>query len=136
MSDGIVQGFVYLVDDTKTYGSRGTFKKRLLVLEQERGKYGNLVPLEFIQDECKKADELGVGDEVKVKFECNGREWQKDSHSEPRYFVNLEVLEFKIVKKAPQDSDQSQGEQLPPTNPQPEAQTERDSVDDDDSIPF
>lgn len=36
MSEGVVQGTVHVVEDTKTYGQNG-FRKRLVVLEQETG---------------------------------------------------------------------------------------------------
>ena len=46
MSEVKVRGVVSVVEETKTYGSNG-FQKRLIVLEQNDGRFANLIPLEF-----------------------------------------------------------------------------------------
>ena len=55
MSEATVQGVVHLVEETKTYGQKG-FRKRLVVLEQENGRFTNFIPVEFVQDNCDSAD--------------------------------------------------------------------------------
>ena len=60
MSDGKVRGTIHLVDETKTYGQKG-FRKRLVVLEQDKGRFTNYVPLEFTGDACDRGDDLKVG---------------------------------------------------------------------------
>ena len=44
MSEATVQGVVHLVEETKTYGQKG-FRKRLVVLEQENGRFTNYLSL-------------------------------------------------------------------------------------------
>ena len=60
MSDAKVRGTVHVIEDTKTYGQKG-FRKRLLVLEQENERFTNYIPVEFLRDDCDRADGLEVG---------------------------------------------------------------------------
>lgn len=96
MSDAKVRGKVHLIEDTKTYGQKG-FRKRLVVLEQERERFTNYLPLEFIQDACDSVDELQVGDEVEVSYRLSGRRWQKDARSEVKFFLSAEATGFQVV---------------------------------------
>ncbi len=123
MSDGKVRGVVHFVDETKTFGQKG-FRKRLVVLEQDTGRFTNYVPLEFTQDGCDRADQLKQGDEVEVEFRLNGRKWQKDPQSEVRYFVNAEAVNFKVLGSQPAGDVGSVNDQL----------SEADAM--DDEMPF
>lgn len=96
MSDSKVRGIVHLVEETKTYGQKG-FKKRMVVLEQDKGSFTNYVPVEFTRDGCEMADGMKTGDEVEITYRLNGRKWQKDSSSEVKFFVNLEAMSFQVV---------------------------------------
>jgi Domain of unknown function (DUF3127) len=96
MSDAKVRGTVHLIEETKTYGQKG-FRKRLVVLEQEKGSFVNYVPLEFTRDSCDAVDQLQIGDEVEVEYYLNGRKWQRDPQSEVKYFVNVEATGFKLL---------------------------------------
>lgn len=94
MSNPTFTGKVHLVEETKTYGQNG-FRKRLVVLEQDNGKFANTVPFEFVQDACSKADDLNVGDEIEMTYRLSGRKWQKDPSAEVKYFLNAEAISFK-----------------------------------------
>ncbi len=96
MSDSTVRGKVHLVEPTKTYGQNG-FRKRLVVLEQDKGRFTNYVPLEFTNDNCDTVDTLKVGDEIDVSYRLNGRRWQKDAKSEVKFFLNAEAIRFSVV---------------------------------------
>jgi hypothetical protein len=96
MGDGKVRGVVHLIEETKTYGQKG-FRKRVVVLEQDKQRYVNYVPLEFTNDDCDAVDSLHVGDEVEVEFWLNGRKWQKDADSEVKYFLNASAASFKLL---------------------------------------
>ena len=96
MSDGKVRGVVHFIDETKTYGQKG-FRKRLVVLEQDKDRFTNYVPLEFTHDGCDSVDELNLGDEIEVEFRLSGRKWQKDPSSEVKYFVNAEANGFQVI---------------------------------------
>ena len=96
MSEAKVRGVVHVIEDTKTYGQKG-FRKRLVVLEQDNGRFTNYVPVEFVQDNCDSVDQLNVGDDVEIDYRLNGRKWQKDPNSEVKYFLNAEALRFRVV---------------------------------------
>lgn len=96
MSDTKVRGVVHVVEETKTYGQKG-FRKRLVVLEQNDGRFSSFIPLEFLRDNCEAADDLNVGDEVEVSYKLSGRKWQRDPDSEVKYFLSAEALSFKVV---------------------------------------
>jgi hypothetical protein len=96
MSDSKVRGVVHLIEETKTYGAKG-FRKRMVVLEQDKGSFTNYVPVEFTRDDCDSVDSLNVGDEVDVTYRLNGRKWQRDEMSEVKYFVSIEATRFDLV---------------------------------------
>lgn len=96
MSDGKIRGVVHVIEETKTYGQKG-FRKRLVVLEQDKGSFTNYVPIEFTRDDCDSVDSLNVGDEIEVAFRLNGRRWQRDANSEVKFFLNAEAMGFQLV---------------------------------------
>ena len=65
MSNSTIRGIVHLIEDTKTFGQKG-FRKRLVVLEQNTGRFTSYIPLEFIGDDCDSADALNVGEKVRI----------------------------------------------------------------------
>jgi len=96
VSDPTVTGVVHLIEETKEYGQRG-FRKRLVVLEQERGSFTNYVPVEFLKDACDTVDDLNEGDEIEVAYRLSGRRWQRDANSEVKFFLSAEALSFKLL---------------------------------------
>ena len=97
MSDAKVSGVVHLIEDTKTFGTKG-FRKRLVVIEQDKGSFTNYIPIEFVRDSCDAVDDLSVGDEVEVTYRLTGRRWQRDPSSEVKYFLSAEAMSFKLLK--------------------------------------
>jgi hypothetical protein len=108
MGDAKVRGTVHLIEETKTFGQKG-FRKRMVVLEQEKGSFTNYVPLEFTRDACDSVDQLQVGDEVEVEYFLNGRKWQRDAQSEVKYFVNVEATGFKLIGEGDSSSGRPSG---------------------------
>ena len=96
MSQPTVRGIVHFIDGTKTYGNNG-FRKRLVVLEQDKQKFTNYVPVEFIHDSCDMVDDLKVGDDVEITYRLSGRKWQRDPNSEVKYFLNAEGMSFQVM---------------------------------------
>ena len=97
MSDPTIEGVVHFIDQTNTYGQKG-FRKRLVVLEQDSGRFSNYIPVEFTNDDCQTVDEMNEGDEVEIAYRLSGRKWQRDSQSEVKYFLNAEAISFKVTK--------------------------------------
>ena len=96
MSDAKLRGTVHLIEETKTYGQKG-FRKRLIVLEQEKGSFTNYIPLEFTRDSCDSVDQLNLGDEIEIEYQLSGRKWQRDPQSEVKYFLSAEAIGFKLI---------------------------------------
>lgn len=99
MSDSKVSGVVHLIEETKTYGNKG-FRKRLVVLEQDKGSFTNYIPVDFIRDSCDAVDDMNVGDEVEIVYRLSGRRWQRDEASEVKYFLSAEAMSFKLKSSA------------------------------------
>ena len=106
MSDTKVRGVVHVVEETQTYGAKG-FRKRLVVLEQNDGRFTNYIPVEFLRDNCESADDMSVGDEVEVSYKLSGRKWQKDPSSDVKYFLSAEALSFKVLTGGSGSSENS-----------------------------
>lgn len=96
MSEAKVRGKIHLIEETKTFGASG-FRKRLVVLEQENGRFTNYVPVEFTREACDSVDDLATGDDVEISYVLSGRKWQRDPQSEVKFFVNVEAVSFKKV---------------------------------------
>jgi len=96
MSETKIRGIVHVIEETKTYGQKG-FRKRLVVLEQDNGRFANFIPVEFTRDSCDTVDEMSVGQEVEISYQLSGRKWQKDPSAEVKYFLSAEAISFKIV---------------------------------------
>ena len=99
MSNAVFTGKVHLVEETKTYGQKG-FRKRLVVLEDDNGRFTNFVPFEFVQDSCGLADDLQEGDEIEITYKLAGRKWQKDPGAEVKYFLNAEAISFRKLAES------------------------------------
>jgi hypothetical protein len=91
-----IRGIVHVLEETKTYGQKG-FRKRLVVLEQDNGRFTNYIPVEFIQDACDLANDLKLGDDIEVSYRLSGRKWQRDPSSETKFFLSAEALSFKVL---------------------------------------
>jgi len=96
MSEAKVSGVVHVLEETKTYGQKG-FRKRLVVLEQDNGRFTNYIPVEFVQDGCDSVDGMNVGDEIEVTYRLSGRKWQRDPSSEVKFFLSAEATSFKVL---------------------------------------
>ncbi|MFM7058623.1 MAG: DUF3127 domain-containing protein [Planctomycetota bacterium] len=96
MSEMIFAGQIHLIEPTKAYGQKG-FRKRLVVLQQTRGKTVNFIPLDFLGDLCEAANALRVGDSVRVTSRLTGRRWQRDPSSEVRFFLSVEAIGFEYA---------------------------------------
>ena len=99
MSEGKLQGVVHVIEPTKSYGQKG-FRKRLVVLEQDNGRFPNYIPVEFVQDSCDQADSLRIGNVIEVHYRLSGRKWQRDPQSEVKYFLSCEASNFRVLDGA------------------------------------
>lgn len=93
MSDYVISGQIHLIEPTKSFGQKG-FRKRLVVLQQTRGKVVNFIPLDFLGDLCDAANSLRPGDSIRASCRLTGRRWQRDANSEVRFFLSVEAIGF------------------------------------------
>ncbi len=128
MSDAKVRGIVHVVEETKTYGQKG-FRKRLVVLEQDNGRFSSYIPIDFIQDGCDQVDGLNVGDEVEITYRLSGRKWQRDPSSEVKYFLSAEAIQFQVLgSNGSPDTSGMSGD--------PNADLSQAALEDDEDVPF
>ncbi len=125
MSDSKISGVVHLIEDTKSFGAKG-FRKRLVVLEQDNGRFVNYIPVEFLQDSCDAVDSLNVGDQVNVSYRLTGRKWQRDPQSEVKFFLSAEAFSFELVG----------GGAKPAAKQDPNDAFDEASADDGEDVPF
>lgn len=104
MSNATVRGIVHLIEETKTFGQKG-FRKRLVVLEQNLGRFTNYLPFEFTNDACDSVDTLKAGDDVTITYRLTGRKWQRDPMSEVKYFLSAEAMGFRLSGEGGNDAD-------------------------------
>ena len=127
MSESKIKGHVHVIEETKTFGQKG-FRKRLVVLEQDNGRFQNFIPVDFIQDACDQVDSLKVGDEVEVSYRLGGRKWQRDPDSEVKYFLSCEATTFRVLGAAPGD--------VPAFSGDVNSDLAEAAYEDDDEVPF
>lgn len=132
MSDAVVRGVVHLIEETKSYGQKG-FRKRMVVLQQEKGSFTNYIPVEFLKDGCDAVDELSVGEEIEVTYRLTGRRWQKDASSDPKYFLSAEAISFHRVSGGGSGGRGRGGERVIDINDDPNAAFAEAGEDD---VPF
>ena len=99
------------------------------MLEQDKQKFSNYVPVEFTNDNCDTVDELNVGDDVEIDYRLSGRKWQKDANSEVKFFLNAEGLSFRV-----HSSKSGAGNESPSIDNANDAFSE--AADDLDDVPF
>ena len=112
-----VKGVIHNIGETQSIGQKG-FRKRLVALEQDNGRYTNYVPIEFTSDDCDLVDDLNVGDEVEITFHINGRKWQKDPAAPVQYFCALQAQKW-VVLMSVGVSDGSEPMEANPEDEQP-----------------
>jgi hypothetical protein len=133
MSDSIVTGKVHVIEETKSYGQNG-FRKRLVVLEQDKGRFTNYIPVEFTHEGCDSLDDVSIGSEIEIAYRLNGRKWQRDPQSEVKFFLNAEGLSFTLLSNDNSSADAPFGQA--PTSQAPLANAPNQDFQMDDDIPF
>jgi single-strand DNA-binding protein len=112
-----------------------SFSKRELVLEVP-GQYTQYVKFELKQAKCAELDKYNVGDQLKVHFNIDGREWQG------KYFTNLSAWRIERVSATAQGGSNGGGGSystpLPTAQDEPKYNTNTVSTNDDggDDLPF
>ena len=123
-----LQGKVKMIDETKTYGSKG-FRKRELVITTEE-QYPQHILIEFVQDKTDLLNQYNEGDTVKVSINIRGREWT-NPQGETKYFNSIQGWRIEKLQ------GDSQPEGMPPVPPMETFEPANDLKEEDhDDLPF
>lgn len=83
------------------------FKKREFVITDNGSKYPQHISFQLSQDKCDIIDTYNVGDEIKVQFNLQGREWTSPK-GEVKYFNTLDA--WKVQKLGAGESSNNSGQ--------------------------
>lgn len=76
---------------------RDNFKKREFVLVEESSNYPQTLLFQLIQDKCSELDAVEPGQQIKVNFNLNGREWTNPKTNEVKVFNSLNAWKIEAV---------------------------------------
>lgn len=91
-----LSGTVKKIFEEQTFGSG--FNKREFVVTTPDEKYPQDIKFECLKDNVALVDKLNVGDQIKVTFDINGREWNE------KFFVNLKAFRIDALGASPKAS--------------------------------
>jgi len=93
-----VSGKIKLIDETKTYGTKGFRKREVVIVTNEQ--YPQSIMVEFIQDKCDLLNNYSVGQDVKISINLRGREWT-NPQGEVKYFNSIQGWKIEGLGNAP-----------------------------------
>lgn len=102
-----LSGTVKKIFDEQTFASG--FNKREFVVTTPDDKYPQDIKFECLKDNVELVNKLSEGEQVKVTFDINGREWNE------KYFVNLKA--FRIESAGTPANKSSSSSAPPPYDP-------------------
>lgn len=102
-----LSGTVKKIFDEQTFASG--FNKREFVVTTADDKYPQDIKFECLKDNVELVNKLSQGDQVKVTFDINGREWNE------KYFVNLKA--FRVESAGAEAKQSGQQGARPPFDP-------------------
>ena len=106
-----ITGKLTVKNETKEIGSNG-FKKREIVITTEDSKYPQTVLIEFIQDKCALLDPINIGDNIKIYYNLNGREWI-NPEGVAKYFNTIQGWRIESLGQASTEPKEEPKDDLP-----------------------
>lgn len=91
MAKTVIEGSITVIQDTEIKSPK--FQKRTIVVT-EPGKYPNTIPIELKQEKTAWADNLTVGQHVRVECGIDGNEWKG------KYFCNITAIRIEPISGA------------------------------------
>lgn len=121
-----IEGKVKVLFDTQTLGSKGFTKREFVITTRE--KYPQDVKIECTMDRTSLLDQVSVGEDVLVKFNIRGNEYND------RYYINLQAWS---ITKLGNDSGQAGSSGNTTSSMPPAAPFNEDDLSGaDDDLPF
>jgi len=81
MTHHIETGTVISVGPVQNLGSKGTFQKRVAVIETGTEDKPNPLPFDVVMDDINLLDPIEEGDRVSITFYQKGNEWNGKNYS-------------------------------------------------------
>ncbi|WP_445381068.1 DUF3127 domain-containing protein [Robiginitalea sp. IMCC43444] len=123
-----IEGTIKLIDETKTYGSKG-FRKREVVITTDE-QYPQHILVEFIQDKTDLLNDFKPGQPVKISINLRGREWT-NPQGETKYFNSIQGWRIESLQQ------QDGSGEMPPVPPMEAFEPAEDLKEEDyDDLPF
>jgi hypothetical protein len=123
-----IEGTIKLIDETKTYGSKGFRKREVVVTTDEQ--YPQHILVEFIQDKTDLLNDFKPGQPVKISINLRGREWT-NPQGETKYFNSIQGWRIESLQQ-----QEGSGE-MPPVPPMEAFEPAEDLKEEDyDDLPF
>jgi len=96
-----LSGFIKVIEETEVINDK--FQKRSVIVDTADpvDKYPNPINLELHQEAVTDIDGYNIGDEVKVLYHVNGREWV-NPQGVSKYFVTLKIASLEKLGAAEQ----------------------------------
>ena len=95
-----ITGTVKRIGETQRFANNFT-KRELVISEPSRGgDWQNHIGFYFKRANCDELDKLSVGDEVKIGFVIDGRDWSDPNTGKIRCFTDLTALRLERVRQA------------------------------------
>lgn len=112
MSSFKLEGKLTLVEDVQQVSEKFSKREFVIEIENERNpQYNDFVKFQLSNANTAKVDGMGVGDTIEVKFDINGRKWEKEG--KVNYFTTLNAWDVVAKTKG------SQPAQAPASAPAP-----------------
>ncbi|WP_445383938.1 DUF3127 domain-containing protein [Robiginitalea sp. IMCC44478] len=123
-----IEGTIKLIDETKTYGSKGFRKREVVVTTDEQ--YPQHILVEFIQDKTDLLNDFKPGQPVKISINLRGREWT-NPQGETKYFNSIQGWRIESLQQ------QDGSGEMPPVPPMEAFEPAEDLKEEDyDDLPF
>lgn len=96
-----LSGTIKRIGETQVFANDFT-KRELVITENSNSSWQNVIGFCFKRSNCSLLDRLSVGDEVKIQFVVDGREWQDPKSGKIRCFNDLTAMKLDIIRYANQ----------------------------------
>lgn len=116
-----IQGTIKEIRNTETVGSNNFQKRDLILVTNEQ--YPQTLCIQFVQDKCSILDSFGIGEMVTVSINLKGREYISPI-GEIKYFNTIQG--WRIARDTQVSTEQ----------PTPQPNTQVNTSQEDDGIPF
>ena len=102
-----LQGIITVINETKTFGSKG-FRSREMVITTEE-QYPQHILVEFVQDKTEILKNYKEGEKVSVGINLRGREWTNPK-GEVKYFNTIQGWKIEKMENVTPPAQQSDDE--------------------------